>query len=98
MTCFRMKNGMTLLKACRETGLCYSNVYRRLENGMSPEDAFKDALRNKGNKRSNTKNFVKGKTLIDFLNGDKKLYQIILRRKRKGIPLLQAIKMVGVKI
>lgn len=98
MTCFRFKYGTSLLKMCKKTGVCYHAVYQRIEKGMSLEEAFKDAQRNKGNKRGNTKNFVNGKTLIDFLNGDRKLYYAVLRRTRKGIPLNTALKMVGVKI
>lgn len=92
MTCFRMKNGMTLLKACRASGLCYHNVYTRLEKGMQPDDAFWEALKNKGNRRSHAKYYYKGVPLTVALDFNYQKYRNILDRHRRGMPLQQSIE------
>lgn len=98
MTCFRMKNGMTLLKACKAASLCYHNVYTRLEKGMQPDEAFWEALKNKGNKRSHAKYFYNGKPLTVVLNHNMKKYHNILDRTRRGMPLIKSIEYELAKI
>lgn len=98
MTCFRMKNGMTLLKACRAANLCYNNAYNRIEKGMQPDEAFWDALRNKGNHRSHAKYYYKGVPLTIALDHDYRKYRNILDRKRRGMPFIKSVEYELAKI
>lgn len=97
MTCFRMKNGMTLLKACRAIGLCYNNVYTRIEKGMDIDVAFWEAVKNKGNRRANVKYFYKGKPLTILFN-NKTMYHNVIDRHRRGMPLNKSVELELAKI
>lgn len=66
MTCFRLPNGENLNAFCKRNNICYMNVCRRIEWGMSLEDAISDAIKStgRGRGRNNCKYVLKnGKTL-----------------------------------
>lgn len=62
MTCFRLPNGENLNAFCKRNNVCYANVYRRIEWGLSLEDAILDTIKStgKGRARNNCKYVLKG--------------------------------------
>lgn len=66
MTCFRLPNGENLNSFCKRNNVCYAYVYRRIEWGMSLEDAISDTIKStgRGRGRNNCKYLLKnGETL-----------------------------------
>lgn len=91
MTCFRLKDGKTVSQWCRENGIPYASVWRHLDSGLMPEEAYRKALNNKGNKRR-LKYFYKGNPVIDILGKGTKEYKMFISRMNAGWSLNDAIK------
>ena len=64
MTCFRLNDGQTLLKYCKDNNINYSRVYIRIERGLSIEQAIAEALERRGKgAENNLKYKIGGKSV-----------------------------------
>lgn len=93
MTCFT-KNGITLRKWCIDNNFHYHMLYRRLDNGMSVDEAINEVkkMKDSGRKlRSHPVLFHNGKPIVDTY--DERSYRLIIQRKHRGISTENAIKM-----
>lgn len=97
MTCFLMNNGLTVHKYCKNEGISYASVYKRLEQGLSVKDSIKIAKKNKGNKRANAKYFYKGKPISETHSRNTPYYQRVLQRIYRGWSIEQAVSLPKLK-
>lgn len=64
MTCFRLNDGQTLLKYCKDNNINYSRVYIRIERGLSIEQAIAEARERQGkSSENNLKYKIGGKSV-----------------------------------
>jgi hypothetical protein len=91
MTCFRLDNGQTLCKWCKEKGITYQYIWRLLEQGMSVEEACKKVIESKGKRR--VKYYYNGTPVVDICGGSKTLsYFRFQQRLYKGFSIEEALK------
>ena len=75
--------GESILSWCHKNNVSYHNVYRRMDDGMKPEHAIREAIKirdSQRNRRSHPKLFYQGKPVVDIftLNSYRKIINIIL--------------------
>lgn len=64
---YKLSDGTSLNSYCEEHGYLYSGVYRRImEYGETPDEAVKQYVARRGNKRTATKHFIDGVPLKDY--------------------------------
>lgn len=92
MTCFRLNNGETLHKYCINNKIPYCPIFRRLENGMSVNDAIDDYLKSKSARRR----FVyKGKYVSSIFHSKQKEYSLFMYYfKIKKMSIDEAVEIV----
>lgn len=95
MTCFRLDNGETVLRWCKQNKISYNNVYRRLEKGMSVEEAVADASKRLKKGESNRKLFYKGKWIGEYLGSQTNSYYRVIRRINTGMTVEEAMRKEG---
>ena len=85
MVCFVNKEGKNAHQLCRELGLHYPVVYRRLDQGMSIEQAIAETLKYRGRKDlNNAKWFYNGRTVRSYFRNDPNKYLICRKRLSNG--------------
>lgn len=60
MTCFRLNDGQTLLKYCKDNNINYSRVYIRIGRGLSIEQALAEACERRGKRSENNLKYMLG--------------------------------------
>lgn len=92
MTCFRLSRGKTVHQWCIENGVNYNSVYNRIEKGMNPEYACREALKVKGKRYSHPSFFYKERPIRDIYRNDNNGYSLVLSKIREGMTPEQAIQ------
>lgn len=92
MTCFRLNQRKTVRQWCLENGVNYNSVYNRIELGMTPKMACREALRYKGKRYSHPLLFYKEKPIRDIYRNNTKGYALVLSKIRQGMTPEQAIQ------
>ena len=92
MTCFRLNQRKTVRQWCLENGVNYNSVYNRIEQGMEPEYACREALKYKGKRFSHPRLFYKERPIRDIYRHDNKSYALVLRKIRDGMTTEEAIQ------
>ena len=92
MTCFRMKNGKTVHKWCKENNVCYDCFWRRAELGISTEEACKQAVKASRSGYSHPRIFYKGTPLCKIFKAGTLKYDRVIRRLHRGMTIEQAME------
>ena len=92
MTCFRLNPRKTVRQWCIENGCNYNSVYNRIEEGMEPEYACREALKYKGKRFSHPRMFYKERSIRDIYRNDNKSYALVLCKIREGMTIEEAIQ------
>lgn len=92
MTCFRLNKRKTVRQWCIENDVCYSSVYRRLEMGVKPQYACREALKVKGKKYAHPLLFHKGRPIRDIYRDNINGYALVLSKIRQGMSTEEAIR------
>lgn len=93
MTCFNY-DGKSLRKWCKEHDFHYHMLYSRLDKGMDVKEAIQEVakMKDSGRKlRSHPALWYEGKPIIEIY--DDRSYRLINQRRKRGISLVDAIKM-----
>lgn len=92
MTCFRMKDGKTLMQFAKETGLPYSTLWGSLDRGLTVEEAVEHAQKvKKHGARHNCKFFINGVSAYKVL-GKTHYARVYDRMKYKCMTFEEALK------
>lgn len=97
MVCFHY-NGQTLHSYCKQRGIPYYTVYRRIDDGKTTEQAIQDAIAIKTsgrNPHSHPRIYYKGKPLVDAYVPSSYRKVIARMNRGKGMSLEQAIQKGG---
>ena len=92
MICFRMENGQTVSQYCKEHGISYPAVFRRLDAGMDIKTALEESLKNVGNHRHNIRHYYKGTPVSSRYNIDSPEYKRIMQRLSRGWSIEDAVE------
>lgn len=93
LTCFRLKDGKTVSKWCKENNVGYGVVWGHLDKGLTPEEACELALKRRGSHKP--KYFYKGELICHLLGGShSKEYKDFISKVKKGLKVEEAFERV----
>ena len=94
MTCFITKDGKNAHQLCRELGVSYSLVYRKLDAGMGVEEAIQRTIERRGKRGLNNAKWIyKKKTLHSICKRkNPTAYHRCLQELKKGVDIKTVLK------
>lgn len=99
MTCFRLSNGKTLSKYCKEHNFPYDTLFAYVDrDGLSPDEAVAQYSKWKtdgtitNHRRGNQRLYFEGQPLKKYCQAHNLSYTTILAKLRLGFPLDELVK------